>query len=145
MTAIIVDASVAIKWFIPEIHAELSTHVLNESFVLYAPDLIFAEIGSILWKKCRSKEIAFSTASAILSDFKRVPIDIYANDILINEAWQIAHNYQCTVYDSLYVAMAKMKQGILVTADKALFQHISVSTLSKHILWIENIASILPH
>lgn len=145
MKAIIVDASVAIKWFIPEVHAELSTHVLNENFVLYAPDLIFAEIGNILWKKCRSKEVAFSTASAILSDFKRVPINVCVNDMLINEAWRIAYDYQCTVYDSLYVAMAKMKQGILVTADKSLFQNINTSTLSKHILWIEDIASILPH
>lgn len=53
MKAIVVDASVAIKWFIPEIHATAAGRLLEKNLKLLAPDLIFAEIGNILWKKCR--------------------------------------------------------------------------------------------
>jgi len=37
-----------------------------------APDLIFAEVGNILWKKYRSKELTLDTASAVLDDIKNI-------------------------------------------------------------------------
>ena len=36
----VVDASVAIKWFVPEIHAEAARRLLREGITLLAPDLI---------------------------------------------------------------------------------------------------------
>lgn len=143
MKSIVVDASVAIKWFVPEVHATAAIRILDDAFELLAPDLIFAEVGNILWKKCRLKELILPTAKAILDDFKRVPLTIRSNETLLNEAWLIANQYQCTVYDSLYVAMAKVEQGILVTADKALYQHLKRSEISSHLLWIEDIDSLL--
>lgn len=143
MKPIIVDASVAIKWFVPEVHAKAAVRVLDEKFKLLAPDLIFAEFGNILWKKCRLKELTLPIAKAILDDFKRVPLVLRTNENLLNEAWQIATQYNCTVYDSLYVAMAKIEQGILITADKALYQNLKTSELSSHLLWVEDIESYI--
>lgn len=139
MKAIVVDASVAIKWFIPEIHANFATRLLHKNLQFIAPDLIFAEVGNILWKKYRSKELTLNIASAILNDFKKLPIDSYESEPLLDPAWQIAIAHQCTVYDSLYVALAHMEGCLFVTADRVLYKTLSNTDLAHALLWVENI------
>jgi predicted nucleic acid-binding protein len=58
MTKIVVDASVAIKWYVPEIHADAAVRILEGDFVLCAPDLIGAELANAIWKKVRRAEIS---------------------------------------------------------------------------------------
>lgn len=137
MRKIVVDASVAIKWFVPEVHAEAAVRVLQNPAVLLAPDLIFAEVGNILWKKCRLQELTREDATAILSDFKHMPFSSHAHTPLLESAWQIASTYQCTVYDSLYVALAKTESCLLVTADRKLYTILSNTPLADALLWVE--------
>ena len=51
MKGAVIDASVAVKWFIPEIHSQTAVKLLAGKKTLYAPDLIYAEVGNTLWKK----------------------------------------------------------------------------------------------
>lgn len=138
MKAIVVDASVVIKWFIPEVHTIAAARLLEKKLRLLAPNLIFAEVGNILWKKQRLQELTLDIASAILDDFKRLPFDSYENEFLLDAAWQIATTYKCTVYDSLYVALAQTENCLLVTADKALFNTLNSTSLAKLLLWVED-------
>lgn len=142
MKFIIVDASVAIKWFIPEIHGMAATYLLDVKFKLLAPSLIFAEVGNILWKKCRLNELAIDTANSILNDFRKMPFDIHENEILLDVAWQIATTYNCTVYDSLYVALAVIEKGILVTADTALYNTLRSTPLGNAVVLVEDVRHI---
>jgi predicted nucleic acid-binding protein len=58
MDKVVVDSSVAIKWFIPQDYSLEANKILNSyqrnQLVLFAPDLIYAEIGNIIsfgkWK-----------------------------------------------------------------------------------------------
>jgi predicted nucleic acid-binding protein len=50
MTALVIDASVAIKWVIDEPGTKEALSLLKHR--LYAPDLLVAECGNILWKRC---------------------------------------------------------------------------------------------
>jgi len=52
----VVDASVGIKWFVPEIHSDAARRLLTEDSILLVPDLFFPEIGNILWKRVRRGE-----------------------------------------------------------------------------------------
>ncbi len=142
MKTIVVDASVAIKWFIPEVHAISATRLLHTSLQFIAPDLIFAEVGNILWKKYRSKELTLDTAGAILDDFKRLPFHSHENESLLDTAWQIATTHQCTIYDSLYVALAQAEGCLLVTADRALHNTLSTTHLASLLLWVEDIKNM---
>ena len=60
MTAVI-DASVAIKWVVPEAGTEEAVELLGRGG-LVAPDLLFAECANILWKKVRNGELQKSEA-----------------------------------------------------------------------------------
>lgn len=50
MKSFVVDASVAIKWFVLEEHTIESRLLLDENFELFAPHLLFTEYGNIVWK-----------------------------------------------------------------------------------------------
>jgi antitoxin FitA len=51
MTPNVVDASVVIKWFVDEVHAEAARRLPEDQYELFAPDLLWLEYGNILWKK----------------------------------------------------------------------------------------------
>lgn len=142
MKKIVVDASVAIKWFIPEIHAHFASRLLNNQLQLLAPDLIFAEAGNILWKKVRLQEISVEIGQDILNDFQQLPFQISESETLIDLAWHIATQYQRTFYDSLYLALAQSEQCLLVTADQKFFNALQATHLQQSLLWIEDIKDI---
>ena len=50
---LVVDAGVAIKWYVPEIHEREAKRFLDPAHTLHVPDLFFPEFGNILWKKAR--------------------------------------------------------------------------------------------
>ncbi len=139
MKTVVVDACVAIKWFIPENYTLHAQNLWKKNTKLLVPNLLFAEIGNILWKKQRFKEISKEDACQILSDFQRLPLESCAIELLLNDAWQIAITYQCTFYDALYVALALKEECLLVTADQKLFNILQDTPLAKLMIWIEDI------
>jgi len=75
VTRFVVAASVAVKWFIPEELSADARMFLAAEYELLAPDLLWAELGNVLWKKHRRGELDQRTASRLFGDFSRVPIE----------------------------------------------------------------------
>jgi predicted nucleic acid-binding protein len=48
---LVVDASVAAKWLVPEALSDAAVGLLNPDNELVVPDLFWAEVGNTLWKK----------------------------------------------------------------------------------------------
>ena len=82
LSRVVVDASVAIKWFVPEVHAVAARRLLQEGMTLLAPDLIWAEVANALWRKWREKELSAETVQEILTDFRRFPLRIQSGESL---------------------------------------------------------------
>src|SRR3989304_9486659 len=53
VSVLIVDASVAAKWFVEEEHGEAALSVLDEKNQLHAPDFLLLEMDSIVCKWVR--------------------------------------------------------------------------------------------
>lgn len=139
MKKIVVDASVAVKWFIPEIHSESAIRLFDNSIKLLAPSLIYAEVGNILWKKFRLKELTQESAQGILNDFKKMPLEISDHQSLLETAWHIAAKYQRTFYDSLYLALAQTENCLFATADQIFVNALKSTNLISSLLWVEDI------
>lgn len=138
MKKVVVDASIAAKWFIPEVHSDSAARLLDSELVLLAPDLIGAEFGNILWKKLRRAEITKEEAAAILNAFGALPLEIHPSAALLTAAFHIAVSLDRTVYDSLYLALAAAENCVLVTADAKFHDAVRRSVLADHIEWIES-------
>ena len=138
MTRLVVDASVAIKWFLPEVHAAAAERILDPEHELIAPDLILAEFGNVLWKRQRRGEITAATAGTVLVDFKRFPITTAPLAPIIEPALDIAVRLGRSVYDCLYLALAERAACRMVTADRRFRDAVAESALASHLLWVED-------
>lgn len=139
MNRFVVDASIVIKWFIPEIHAKEAVRLLRKEAELLCPDLLLIEIGNVLWKKSRSGEVSIDVANQILIDMQALPLQIYGSEILLNDAWAIANQYDRTFYDSLYLALAKIEKCSFVSADFKLYSAIKDRDIGYKFTWVEDI------
>lgn len=133
MTAIVVDSSVALKWFVPEEHSDRAARLLDDRYELLAPDLIVPEFGNVLWKKARRGEVAGDEVKEILAAFRAVPIEIVASSDVIELAVDIAIAHGRTVYDASYVAVAAARNCILITADERLVRSLAKSRLGERV------------
>jgi predicted nucleic acid-binding protein len=137
---LVVDASVAIKWFLPEPHDDHAARLRKPETGLDAPDLIFAEVGNALWKRVRRGELTPAVAGRIIAALSRMPIETYPSRQLAGAALQIACTTGITAYDALYVATALLTDSRLVTADRRLFEAArGRALLRERVLWVENI------
>jgi len=125
----VVDCSVAVKWYVPERHAQHAGRLLDGSHELHAPDLLFPEFGNTLWKKHRLGELTQPETQSILRALSAVPIEVYSSQLLLEAAVDLAVHTARTVYDNLYVALAMILDCPFVTADERLIRSLRESGL----------------
>jgi len=121
----VVDASVAIKWYIPEIHSAKAVTYLSlardRETVLMAPDLILTELGNVLWKKLRQQLLSLDDVRIITQALSgSFPAILIESRIILPSALEIASAAGLTINDSLCLALAAVEGAVLITADKKL-------------------------
>jgi predicted nucleic acid-binding protein len=128
---VVVDASVAVKWYVPETGSRQAAAMLGEGMPLLAPDLLLAEFGNTVWKKTRRGELTPDEGMAIVRAFlSTLPVTLHPSTVLLPGAWEIAVKFGRTIYDALYLALAVAEDCPLITADERLAQAIRTTTLS---------------
>ena len=138
MTRLIVDASVAIKWVVPEEHSEEAYSLLAEGRDLRSPDLLWAESGNILWKKWRRKELTSQEVGELLTELRRYPLRILPAEPLCDLAWEVAQRFDRSFYDSLYLALAVSDSCPFVTADRRLYNALRTAP-DFDLIWIGDV------
>ena len=139
MSRYVADASIAVKWYVPEVHCEAATRLLDSANELHVPDLIFSEFGNIVWKKIRQDEITAAKGRQIVRAFLGVPLVKHSTSLFLEPAVEIAHASGQTVYDCTYLALAVALECRMVTADRKLYNSMSGGTLGSFMLWVEDV------
>ena len=142
MTKLVVDASVAIKWFIPEPLSVAARRILDDyqagTLSLLAPDLINAEVGNIVWKKQAFQGLDADDARTVINEFRKLAIFVTPSRDLLEDAYDLAVTHGRSEYDSLYLALSIREGCQFVTADERLVNAVG-SSLSTAI-WLPNFA-----
>jgi predicted nucleic acid-binding protein len=143
---LIVDASVVIKWHVVETHTDAALRLLRDDVpALHVPDLMFPEVGNILWKKVRRGDLTEEEARRIGHLVAAAPLEVHPSAPLLEAALEIAVRTGRTVYDSLYVALAVRMDSRVVTADEKLYNALKDGPLGIRILWVEDDLGIPAH
>jgi predicted nucleic acid-binding protein len=138
----VVDASVAIKWFIPEIHSEAALRVQRSRYRLHVPALMTLELGNVLAKKIRRGELTRADGDGILKELKHLPLQRHADERLFPAAYQLALDTQGSVYDCLYLALAEAIDGVMITADHKFYSSLSGGSSGRRVLWVEDLPPV---
>lgn len=117
MSVFVVDASLVIKWFVPEIHAEAARRWLGASHDYVAPDLLFSEVGNTVWKKVRRKELEETEGQQLVTDLSQVAIETVSTRGLLEDAVALALTAGITVYDAMYLTLAVRLETEVITGD----------------------------
>lgn len=134
MSLFVVDASVVVKWFVPEVHSDAARRLLTLPHEYIAPDLLFAETTNTVWKKVRRQELSAEDGQRLVTDIGRIAVETVSCRALAEDAHHLAHATGQTVYDALYVALAVRLDTGLITADDRLAAALKrVPLLADHI------------
>lgn len=118
MTPLVVDASVVVKWFVPEIHSDAARQWLDAAYQFFAPDLLFAETANAVWKKVRRSELTRAHGEELVADLAGVAVETVPCRALAEDAYALATATGRSVYDALYLALAVRLDTRLITADE---------------------------
>ena len=136
---LIVDASVAVKWYFPEPRAPQAHSLLLGMDPLHAPDFLLLEFDSVLCRRMRRGEIGLPKADELRRAIRAPGLHLHPVRDLLDEAFAIAAGSGCSPYDCLYVALAARLAGRMVTDDQRLCRSLAGGLLSQHILWIGDV------
>jgi len=117
---IVVDASVAVKWVIPEVLSDQAEALRGRADRLLAPDLLLPEAANALWKKLTRREITAGEAAQALDLLMASGLELRPSGPLLGRALALARQLRHPVYDCLYLVLAQAEGATLITADRRL-------------------------
>jgi predicted nucleic acid-binding protein len=120
VSVFVVDASVVVKWFVPEIHSEAARRLLAAAHQYLSPDLLFPEVGNAIWKKVRRGELTAEEGQRLAADISTIAVETVSTLGLMIDAHALAITTGLTVYDAMYLALAVRLKTELITADDKL-------------------------
>lgn len=137
---LVIDASVLIKFYVPEILSdraqEVMSWVADGKLLLLAPDLLYPETGNILWKKQRLHELTPDEVEEIVDAITSLPIKIEHSRQIMPLSVSIALHSGITVYDAMYVAVAGIYETRMITADRRLVGALEKTEFKNNVQWL---------
>lgn len=123
---LVVDTSVAVKWFLDEPYASRALDVRRAleqgTYRLVIPDLALAEFANTIWKQVRRHGLEASHGELWVAAFLALPMDVVPSHAVLVPAFRIACTVGRAVYDALFLALSEEAGADMVTADEQLYQ-----------------------
>lgn len=139
MSLYVVDASVAIKLYVPEVHSAQAIRFFSDDHELIIPEFMLAEVANIVWKKSALLgELTEAEAKTVVDAVQELPLGYYYTSGLLTDASQIALATKRTVYDSLYIALAVKEGCQLMTDDRKLYESLQPTSFAPFVTLIGN-------
>lgn len=140
----VVDASVAVKLFVPEaLSAEAQAVFVRfaqeNGAELIVPDLFFVECANVFWKWVRRSAYPAKAAQEHLRDLTGLGLTAVPTQVLAEDALDIALKHRITAYDACYIAAAAQLRLPLITADEKL-----VGQVAKGIYEVQWLGDVTP-
>jgi predicted nucleic acid-binding protein len=117
VSVFVVDASLVVKWFVPEVHSDAARRWLEASHDYIAPDLLFPEAANAIWKKVRREELTKDEGQRLVVDLSRVAVEAVSMRGLLPDAHALALSTGITVYDATYLTLAVRLESQVITGD----------------------------
>jgi predicted nucleic acid-binding protein len=115
---VVVDSSVAVKWYAAEPDSPLACTLFGHPLV--APDLIRVEVANALSKKIRLGQLTLDQGASALGHLTR-SVTLFRAEPFAESALELSLSLAHPVYDCFFLAIAQSLDFALVTSDKRLW------------------------
>ena len=125
---LVVDASVALKWLVPEEDSDVADRLFTQNHEIHAPRLLVSEVADVLWCKATLQGLINLQEAEVRLESLSSRTIIWETDEMVGvDALRIAAALNHPAYDCVYLALARRIDATLVTADER-FMNLVVST-----------------
>lgn len=120
MTSYVLDTSVAIAWYLPEVFTQAArawqSKLMAGEISFHVPTLHYWEMANVLRSHVRRGQINRKLAT----DIWKVHLDaaLQTTDPVADEVLAAAFDYDATAYDAVYIALAIQLDVRLLTAER---------------------------
>jgi predicted nucleic acid-binding protein len=125
---IVIDASVAAKWLLPEAGSQEAVALQEGPDELFGPDLIRLEVAAAITRRVRAKDQplppneAIRRCAAWFRLLDRATISLLPESEVIEPAIRLAAELRHPLQDCMYLAAARQLDCPIITADRPLFE-----------------------
>jgi hypothetical protein len=140
---LVIDASVAVKWFVDEPRRDQTRDELGRDLDLVAPDLILVEVANALRNKMRNGLADEGLMQTALRKLPGMFDRLIGTRETLDEAF-VACKINHPVSDCVYLACAKITGAALLTDDATVFKKSAVFHLGVNTLLLSNWTPGLP-
>lgn len=93
-------------------------HLLVRAERVCAPDLLYVEVASSLWRLVRSGQLRSEDAGSAMAELHDLPLLALPHRELVSRAWQLRESVR--IADAFYLACADASATSLLTTDRRL-------------------------
>jgi predicted nucleic acid-binding protein len=117
---VVVDASCAVTWFVPEAGSAAAECLLAPELFLVAPDLLIVETMNALLRKQRRREVSASLPPEALETLSALRITLVPLAPMLRDAVALSLKHRHPIYDCCYLLVAQRRGLPLATFDRRL-------------------------
>ena len=146
----VVDASVSLKWVLPEPHAAESGHLRAAqeagAITLHVPELWLVEVGNALWARTRRGgplRLTRQDARRALAALGSAGLRRHGHGQLAPLSIVLACDTGITLYDATYLALAVREESPRVTADERLVANVRKAGLTDYVFALRDVGRTL--
>lgn len=129
----IIDASVAFRWFVDERGSDDALALLRAPEPLFAPDILLPEVAMALRGAVAAGALDGDDARAAIERLPRVVAEltpaVLTTALALDLSLQIGRSVLCCSY----LALAELREDVLVTADRDLLKAVAGHRLARRV------------
>jgi predicted nucleic acid-binding protein len=124
----VVDANIAVKWVLQEPDSakaiQVGVDVQSAGGLLHFLDMARIEAVNVIWLQVHRRLTTVQRARVALDELRRAPVQLMAAEPLLNDAFDLALQFDIAVYDACFVAAVQKLGCRGVTADVPLVRKV---------------------
>jgi predicted nucleic acid-binding protein len=131
---IVVDANVAVKWFIDQQGSDDARRVQAYRGPLIAPSFLICETTNGLWRHVMRGDIAAGDAEVATAGLPWWFHELVEDHQLAQLALTLAIELDYAAYDCFYLALSRKRSAPLVTADKRFINRLGSTPYATNVI-----------
>jgi predicted nucleic acid-binding protein len=136
---LVVDSSVAIKWYFDEPGSDRAAEILGAGWALHAPELLLLECDAVLCTEVRRGNLAAGTMQGVRAELRRSGLQFHPVADLLDAGVLASIAAGKALYDCVYLALAQTLDATLVTADARFAAGLTGTRLGSRIRLLEDV------